>query len=119
MGYEPENEEELIAKTEEEKNEAVRKQFAKSKKENEENKGATEVKATSQELNNLEKQAFDEFKDAAPKSKYSEKETKEMISKAIEVNKSIRYTAHKTDFTKPLENTDIDGKIYNNYRSSN
>ncbi len=107
MGYEPENEEELIAKTEEDKNEAVRKQFDKIKQDKADKKDNTITDG--KDLNTEEKKAYEEFKDVSNKSKYSEKDTKEMMRKANEINTGIKYSAHKTDFSKPLQATDIEG----------
>lgn len=106
MGYQPENEEELIVKSEEEQNEALRKNFTKIKQEK---IGAGTVDAKNK-LNDTEKKAFEDFKNKVSTSKYSEKETKQMIHKVNEIGNKIHYSAHKTDFTKPLESTDVDGR---------
>jgi len=92
MGYQPENAESSVAKKEEDMNTAVREKY-------------TQLKAD---------QLIDKFKgvggihDIPNVGKYTEKQTEEMLSKIKEVNQKIKYTAHRTDFTKPLEAKEIE-----------
>lgn len=82
MGYSPENEEKSVVKHEEEKNEKLRVHYQELK-----DKASTEQSSTK-------------------KTTYTEKETDKMFQKANEISK--KYSAHKTDFSKPLEQTDIE-----------
>lgn len=99
MGYDPENAEEVVATTDEEKNKAVREKFK-------EMKISDEKKA---EIMKLSEEIQQKHGDPS-KSKYSTKDTDKMLQKAEEINKNQKYSAHKMDFTKPIETTDVDGR---------
>lgn len=98
MGYDPENSEAAVANTDEEKNQAVREKFQKMKL-------TDEQKA---ELTKLSEELQSRHVDGS-KPKYSAKDTENMLQKADQINKSKKYTAHKMDFTKPIETTDLEG----------
>lgn len=102
MGYEPDNADIAVVKEDEDKNKAIREKFSSLK--NKEG-GITEEKK--KEIQALSK----ELQTTHGKGKYSEKETEKMIEKAVEINKHIHYSAHKMDFTKPIETTDLEGRF--------
>jgi len=93
MGYRPENAEETVAKTEEQKNELVQTKF---KKISEDGK-KKEIEKMISELPSSQHHA-----------KYSQKDAENMLKKATEINKDRHYTAHKVDFCRPLEDQDVD-----------
>lgn len=110
MGYEPENLETKVVKEDEDQNKAVRNKFK-------EIKSGDGVKSVGGKVEEIEEKKQAELAADIMKglkdlpnvsSKYTEKETNAMMAKIEEVSKKVHYTAHKTDFTKPLEATDID-----------
>jgi hypothetical protein len=99
MGYDPDNAVPVVANTEEEMNLAVRTKFQTLKL-------SDEKKA---EITKMSVELQSRYADGSA-SRYSAKETDKMLAKADEINKNKRYTAHKMDFTKPIEMTDVDGR---------
>ena len=85
MGYEPENEQEYVVKQSEDHNNKVRDHFHGLKK---------NPKVKTNEIHSSKNRT------------YTEKETEKMFKKAQEASK--KYTAHKTDFTKPIDQKDVD-----------
>lgn len=104
MGYSPENEaqesQQKEAQTEEDQNKAVREKFNALKK-----KGPVELTADGKISTGLDSVPF---VNVPEETKYSEKDTEKMVKKVEEINKDKRYTAHKTDFSKPLEQADVE-----------
>lgn len=81
-----------------------------------------EISKTEEDQNNATRNKFEEFQTKAKgddqSSKYSKKDTEKMIQKMQDIKKNVHYSAHKTDFTKPLETTDIEGSpLLKNRRS--
>lgn len=105
MGYEPDNEQQNIASTDEQRSEAVRQKFSKLKEtaEKTEEQKAKEAEARAK-LEALRVNA----KDIGPGAKYSQKDTENILNKVQEVQKKVKYSAHKTDFTKPIETDDLE-----------
>ena len=113
MGYDPQNTKDVVAATEEQKNEAVRNEFLKRKdgKLKEPSQAQGSNTSNTDKLNKAELDALEDFQDAPKHSQYSEKETKEIIHKVNEIKKGVKYSAHKTDFTQPLKPQDVEGRL--------
>lgn len=105
MGYEPDNEKANVANTDEERSLAVRSKYAelKQKAEKTEEQKAKEAEARAK-LEALRANT----KDVGPGAKYTQKDTEKIMSKVQEVSKNTKYSAHKTDFTKPLQANDLE-----------
>jgi zinc finger protein len=87
MGYEPENEQQYVVKQEEDHNTKVRDHYHGLKKD-------PNAKQREEEHASTKKKA------------YTEKDTNKMLLKAQEASK--KYSAHRTDFAKPIEQKDVD-----------
>lgn len=111
MGYDPQNSTDVVVTTEEEKNQAVRNEFSKLKdKKLKKPPHADGSNYTdSDQLNEAERDALEDFQDAPKHSQYTEKETKDIIHKVSELKKGVKFSAHKTDFTQPLKPQDVEG----------
>lgn len=98
MGYEVENADIAVAETDDEKNKAVQEKF--SKLQSKDKKRAELIKMAEE----IQIDTHDHTT-----AKYSEKDTEKMFQKAEEISKSKKYTAHKVDFSKPLETQEVEG----------
>ncbi len=87
MGYEPENEQQYVVKQEEDHNTKVREHYHGLKKDPKTKLASGDAESTK-------------------KKTYTDKETNSMLLKAQEASK--KYSAHRTDFAKPLEQKDVE-----------
>lgn len=101
MGYEPDNATPEVATTEEEKNNAVREKFHKMKLSDERK---DEIQKMSADLQTRHPQGNQT-------TSFSANDVDKMMDKAQEINKNAKYSAHKMDFTKPIETQDVEGRL--------
>lgn len=100
MGYEVENADMSVVNTEEEKNNAVHEKFKTMQ-----GKGSKRA-----ELIKMAEELQMDTHDHTT-AKYSAKDTENMFKKAQEIAKNKVYSAHKVDFSQPLDHQDVEGTL--------